>query len=170
MIRSESGADLLNAPDLSVPFKMNDFEVYGVGGGFVVVNHYGDNLISAARVDIGILGDQWANIDDALLYLNRTAGHTSTKCAATGQKVGGAGILIYFKSKEQDTRENRQALLKALTKELRNFSKTNILLLPGNLPSEDLVHLYKENEKLTIAQTTETAKEELFLCSSIGSL
>ena len=87
MRKSESASDLLDAPDLSVPFKLNDFEVSDVGGGFVLVNHYGSFVVSAARVDIGVMGDRWADIDDAILTLHRTAGLQTTKCAATDLKV-----------------------------------------------------------------------------------
>ena len=59
----ESGANLLNTPDLSVPFKMNSFEVEGVGGGLVIANHYGATVILVARVDIGVLGKDWNDID-----------------------------------------------------------------------------------------------------------
>jgi phosphoglycerate dehydrogenase-like enzyme/ribulose-5-phosphate 4-epimerase/fuculose-1-phosphate aldolase/SAM-dependent methyltransferase len=160
MIRSESGAELLNAPDLSVPFKMSDFEVDGLGGGFVVVNHYGDHILSVARVNIGILGRDWADVDSALLYLHRRAGLTSSKCTTTGLKVGGAGALLYFRSKQLDTKANRQVLLSALITELENFTKTNILCLPANLTSDDLVHMYRVNEKLKIRASLDRPGEE----------
>lgn len=156
MIRSESGADLLNAPDLSVPFKMISFEVAGIGGGFVVANHYGANVISVARVDIGVIGADWTDVDSALLFLHRTAGITSTKCATTGLKVGGAGIILYFinddVAKEDD---NRKKLLTVLVGELENFTKTNIVIMPGySLASDDLVHMYKTNESLMQVKTS----------------
>jgi phosphoglycerate dehydrogenase-like enzyme/ribulose-5-phosphate 4-epimerase/fuculose-1-phosphate aldolase/SAM-dependent methyltransferase len=161
MIRSESGVDLLNAPDLSVPFKMSDFKVPGVGGGFIVVNHYGENVVSVARVDVGVIGERWNNIDESLLYLHRTASFTSNKCTATDLKIGGAGILLYFDSKEQQTPANRQKLLTALVAELHNFTQTNVLCLPGNtLHSEDLAHIYRENEKLKIAHSDKAAEEK----------
>jgi hypothetical protein len=104
MNRSESGVDLLNAPDLSVPFKMSDFKVPGVGGGFIVVNHYGENVVSVARVDVGVIGEKWNNIDESLLYLHRIASFTSNKCTATDLKIGGAGILLYWLlTRETDT-------------------------------------------------------------------
>ena len=66
---------------------------------FVVVNHYGSFSVSAARVDIGVMGDRWKNIDDSLLYLHRTTGLTSTKCAATDLKVGDDIVIRYRVSK-----------------------------------------------------------------------
>jgi phosphoglycerate dehydrogenase-like enzyme/ribulose-5-phosphate 4-epimerase/fuculose-1-phosphate aldolase/SAM-dependent methyltransferase len=164
MIRSESGAELLNAPDLSVPFKMRDFEVFGIGGGFLVVNHYGDYILSAARIDIGVMGEDWVNVDSALLYLHRTAGLTSTKCKATGlKKVGGAGALLYFNSKDMDTNPNRKVLLSALIAEMQNFTKTNILCLPANLTPDDLLHIYEANEAMKIlpSQDGEEKKADL---------
>jgi phosphoglycerate dehydrogenase-like enzyme/ribulose-5-phosphate 4-epimerase/fuculose-1-phosphate aldolase/SAM-dependent methyltransferase len=161
MLRSESGADLLDAPDLSVPFMLNDFEVPDVGGGFIVVNHYGSFVVSTARVDIGVMGDRWKSIDDALLYLHRTAGLTSTKCAATDVKVGGAGVLLYFKSEAQNTTENKQKLLAAMAAELKNFTKANVLCLPSNLTSDDLEYLYKANEQLSMAESESQEKSEI---------
>lgn len=158
--RTDSGVDLLNAPDLSVPFKMADFKVHGIGGGFIVVNHYGGNAISAARVEFGVLGETWANVDAACLELHRTAGITSTKCAVTGLKVGGAGILLYFNTKDEDIPENRRMLLSALVPELEKFSKTNILCLPNGLEKEDLMSMYKANEKLKIQQSDQKNEEK----------
>ncbi|KAG7362956.1 glyoxylate reductase [Nitzschia inconspicua] len=161
MIRSESGADLLRAPDLSVPFKMSDFEVPQIGGGFLVVNHYGDYILSAARIDIGVMGVDWVDVDSALLFLHRTANLTSTKCAATGlKKVGGAGALLYFHSEELVTDDNRRILLSALIANLQKFTKTNILCLPANLTHEDLVHMYKANESAKIASSNNTIAED----------
>eukprot|EP00529_Nitzschia_sp_RCC80_P008120 CAMPEP_0113470372 /NCGR_PEP_ID=MMETSP0014_2-20120614/16407_1 /TAXON_ID=2857 /ORGANISM="Nitzschia sp." /LENGTH=1236 /DNA_ID=CAMNT_0000362931 /DNA_START=299 /DNA_END=4009 /DNA_ORIENTATION=+ /assembly_acc=CAM_ASM_000159 len=148
MIRSESGADLLNAPDMSVPFKMNSFEVDGVGGGLIVANHYGATVISVARVDIGVLGKDWDDVDSALLFLHRNAGITSTKCMTTGLKISGAGIVLYYTNDEASKDgENRKKLLKALISELENFTKTNIVIMPGySLDSEDLTFMYDTNE------------------------
>lgn len=160
MIRSESGADLLNAPEMSVPFQMSDFQVNGVGGGFIVVNHYGENVISAARIDVGIMGETWPNVDAALLYLHKTSGLTSSKCGAANLKVGGAGILLYFVSEEANTTENRKVLLGALAAELQTYTKTNVLCLPRNLESADLIHLYKENEKLKMGVSIDKPGEE----------
>ena len=150
MIRSESGAELLQHLSLSVPFHIIDFEVSNIGGGFVVVNHYGDYGISAARVDVGVLGVDWESIDAALLYLHRTADLTSTKCTTTGLSLGGAGILLYFRSGAMVNAANRKKLLTALVGELRRFIKTNILLLPANLTADDLVSVYKTNEMFNI--------------------
>lgn len=155
MIRSESGAELLNAPDLSVPFKMSDFEVPGIGGGFIVVNHYGDNVIAAARIDVGVLGRDWLDVDSALLYLHRTADTTSNKCTTTDLKVSGAGVLLYFMD-EQTSRVpgNKRKLLTALVTELERFIKTNILVLPAHsLDAEDLVHMYKTNEAMRVKKS-----------------
>lgn len=160
MNRSESGADLLNAPDLSVPFKIEEFQVHGIGGGCIVVNHYGERAISVARVDTGIVGEKWSTRDDAILFVHRTASLTSTKCAATGLKVGGAGILLYYNTKEDDIPENRRLLLTALVRAMDSFSKTNILCLPGNLSTEDLKHLYKANEKKKIEQQEQSSEEK----------
>ncbi len=160
LIRTDSGADLLNAPDLSVPFKMMDFKVHGIGGGFAVVNHYGDNAISAARVEFGVLGEAWENVDAACLELHRSASLTSTKCAITGLNVGGAGILLYFNSKDDDIPQNRRLLLSALVPELEKFSKTNLICLPTTLNQEELVTLYKANEKLKIERSFLTDEEK----------
>ena len=147
MIRSESGEDLLRHSSLSVPFHIIGFEVGGgLGGGFVVVNHYGDYGLSAARVNIGVLGIDWDCINSALLYLHRTAALTSTKCTATGLALGGAGILLYFRSPEDATEDNRKRLLTALIGQLKQFTKTNILCLPANLTQANLAHMYKTNE------------------------
>ena len=158
--RTDSGADLLNAPDLSVPFKMIDFKVHGIGGGFIVVNHYGNNAISAARVEFGVLGKTWDNVDSACLELHHSAGLTSTKCSVTGLKVGGAGILLYFNSQDNDIPENRKHLLSALVPELEKFSKTNILCLPNGLEKDDLIHLYKTNENLKMEKAGKTNEEK----------
>ena len=155
MIRSESGVDLLNTPELSVPFKMMDFRVDNVGGGCIVVNHYGDYLISVARIDVGVLGSRWASVDEAVLYLHRTAKTTSSKCTATDLKIGGAGAVLYFDSTELNTNENRKLLLSKLAEILPSFDKTNILCLEGSLRAEDLVHIYHANEKLRIKKETE---------------
>ncbi|VEU42981.1 unnamed protein product [Pseudo-nitzschia multistriata] len=155
MIRSESGTDLLLHSSLSVPFHIIDFEVNGIGGGFVVVNHYGDYGLSAARIDIGVLGDDWRDIDSALLYLHSTASLTSTKCTTTGLNLGGAGVLLYFCSRNQFTDSNRKTLLAALVEELKGFTKSNILCLPRNLSNEDLTHMYKKNEIVTMRHDNE---------------
>jgi hypothetical protein len=161
MIRSESGAELLNAHELSVPFKMINFVVDNIGGGFVVVNHYGDYIVSATRIDVGILGIDWADIDSALLYLHRTADLTSTKCNTTGiKKIGGAGALLYFTSKDVANETNRQILLSAFISEIQKFNKSNILVLPASLTGKDLVHMYKANEALQISKTSSHSNEE----------
>jgi len=167
MIRVESGTDLLQHSSLSVPFHIIDFEVGDVGGGFVVVNHYGDYGLSAARVSIGVLGVDWDTIDSALLYLQRTADLTSTKCTSTGLSLGGAGILLYFQSPKMATEDNRKLLLTALVRELKRFTKTNILCLPANLSKDDLVHMYKTNEsynlsKPSIQNEEKKAENELY--------
>jgi phosphoglycerate dehydrogenase-like enzyme/ribulose-5-phosphate 4-epimerase/fuculose-1-phosphate aldolase/SAM-dependent methyltransferase len=158
--RTESGADLLNAPDLSVPFKMADFKVHGIGGGFIVVNHYGDNAISAARVDFGVLGKTWEDVDAACLELHRTAAITSTKCAVTNLNMAGAGILLYFNTTDDDIPENRRMLLSALIPAIEEFSKTNILCLPNGLEKDELVSLYKANEKLKIEKIDKQNEEK----------
>jgi phosphoglycerate dehydrogenase-like enzyme/ribulose-5-phosphate 4-epimerase/fuculose-1-phosphate aldolase/SAM-dependent methyltransferase len=161
MIRSESGTELLQHSSLSVPFHIIDFEVDdGVGGGFIVVNHYGDYGLSAARVNVGILGVHWESIDAALLYLHRTADLTSTKCTTTELSLGGAGIILYFRSPEEATEANRKKLLTALVGELKRFTKTNILCLPANLTTDDLVHMYKTNELLNVQLCKSVEEEE----------
>ncbi|KAL3923727.1 MAG: hypothetical protein SGILL_001489 [Bacillariaceae sp.] len=113
------------------------------------------------RIDIGVMGEDWDDIDSALLFLHRTAGLTSTKCTATGlKKVGGAGALLYFKSKEVATEANRKILLTSLIQELQKFTKTNVLCLPANLTREDLLHMYKANESVTIATSVIPEAEE----------
>jgi SAM-dependent methyltransferase len=159
MIRSESGTKLLNAPDLSVPFQISDFEVHGIGGGFVVVNHYGDNSLAAARVNIGVIGEDWMDIDSALLYLHRTADLTNTKCSTTGLPLSGAGILLYFVDKSLNTDANRKKLLKSLVYELQTFTKTKVLCLPANLTADDLIHMYKTNELIEIAKSDSEEKK-----------
>eukprot|EP00934_Nitzschia_sp_Nitz4_P000027 Nitzschia sp. Nitz4//scaffold190_size42200//21271//27280//NITZ4_007392-RA/size42200-processed-gene-0.51-mRNA-1//-1//CDS//3329540144//27//frame0 len=159
LMRSDSGSDLLKAPDMSVPFKMNDFKVHGIGGGFIVVNHYGDNPISVASVEFGVLGETWESIDVACMELHRSASLTSTKCSATGLKIGGAGILLYFDSADERIPENRKLLLSGLAAELENFTKTNVLCLPCSLEKDDLVNLYKANEKLKL-EAAERASDE----------
>lgn len=167
MIRSESGTELLRKASLSVPFHIIDFEIGGgVGGGFVVVNHYGDYGLSAARVNVGVLGIDWVDIDSALTYLHRTASLTSTKCATTGLSLGGAGILLYFKTKEDVTDVNRKKLLTALVGQLKRFDKTNILCLPANLTTEDLEHMYQTNEmynfRLSEAEHLDSQEDYMF--------
>jgi phosphoglycerate dehydrogenase-like enzyme/SAM-dependent methyltransferase len=159
MIRSESGAELLNAPDLSVHFKISDFEVNGVGGGCVVVNQYGEHMISAARIDIGVLGVDWIDIDSALLYLHRTAALTRTKCTSTGLNLGAGGVILYFHSKELETDANRKLLLTAMLEEFEKFTKTNILCLPANLTAKDLIHLYEMNESIHEAKSEKEEKK-----------
>ena len=156
MIRSESGTDLLLHSSLSVPFHILDFEVHGIGGGFIVVNHYGDYGLSAARIDIGVLGEDWIDIDSALLHLHRTANLTSTKCTitTTGLTLGGAGIVLYFRNRDARTDDNRKQLLTVLVSELKRFTKSNILCLPANLTTDDLVHMYKINEAANMKSTT----------------
>ena len=160
MIRSDSGTELLNAPDLSVPFQISDFEVHGIGGGFVVVNHYGDNSLAAARVNIGVIGEDWLDIDSALLYLHRTADLTNTKCTTTGLPLSGAGILLYFIDKSLDTEDNRKKLLKSLVYELQTFTKTKVLCLPANLTTNDLIHMYKTNELIEIAKAADCEEKK----------
>ena len=150
MIRSGSGMDLLRSPELSVPYKMIDFKVSGVGGGFIVVNHYGDYLISVAKIDLGVVGKQWTSLDDAVLYLHRTAKVTSNKCTATDLKIGGGGILLYFENQELHTDENRRLLLKSLAEALPQFDNTNLLCLPGSFRMEDLAYIYQANEKVNM--------------------
>mmetsp|Transcript_16902 Transcript_16902/g.38755 ORF Transcript_16902/g.38755 Transcript_16902/m.38755 type:complete len:1215 (+) Transcript_16902:92-3736(+) len=159
MIRTESGIDLLQHSSLSVPFHIINFEVNDIGGGFVVVNHYGDYGLSAARVDIGVLGEDWTNIDSALLYLHRTASLTSTKCTTTGLTIGGAGVLLFFRSKDVCTEANRKKLLTTLVNELHRFTKTNILCLPTNLTKDDLLHMYRTNEIITMKKTDSEEKK-----------
>lgn len=166
MIHSTSGADLLNAPDLSAPFKVEEFGVRGVGGGYIVVNHYGDNAISMARVDIGVLSieaeSRWKSTEEAVRYVHQTAGLTSTKCAVTNPKnVGGAGILLYFNSCAVGAlEENKRLLLTGLIDALESFTKTNVLCLPGDtLESQDLKHLFHQNEKLKLQRQQQQQEE-----------
>jgi ribulose-5-phosphate 4-epimerase/fuculose-1-phosphate aldolase len=153
MARTESGADLNQPQDVSLPYKRIDFEVPNIGGGFLVVNNYGDYIMSAARIEIGVIGEDWTDFDSALLYLHRNANLTSTKCITIGLKnVAGACALLYFKSKELAIEVNRKTLLSALISNLQNLSKTSILWLPTNLTPEDLVHMQKANVVVNIAK------------------
>ena len=47
-----SNSDLLKAPEMSSSRSVSDFEIEGVGGGFIVVDNYGDYRLSIARVDV----------------------------------------------------------------------------------------------------------------------
>ena len=130
-----------------VPFKMRSFLLDGIGGGLVVVNHYGEFTVSAAHVDFGCLGVQWYSLDEATLYLHRKACNTKAKCSFL-PKLGSAGILVYFNTPDVQTNYNRKKLLSALSLELLCFTKTNMLCIPGDLQTEDLSHIYQESRKL----------------------
>jgi len=130
-----------------VPFKMRSFLLDGIGGGLVVVNHYGEFTVSAAHVDFGCLGVQWHSLDEATLYLHRKACNTKAKCSFL-PKLGSAGILVYFNTPDVQTNYNRKKLLSALSLELLCFTKTNMLCIPGDLQTEDLSHIYQESRKL----------------------
>lgn len=178
MIRSESGAELLNAPDLSVPFHILDFEVPDVGGGFVCVMHYGATALAAACVEFGALGNDWVDPDSALLYLHRIAGLTDMKCKCinTGTPISGAGILCYFKDADRKTEDNRRKILKALVLELQQLDKTRIFCLPGsNLTGNDLSYMYRLNESVEISKSngeekkSEDANDCIESCSDSGT-
>ena len=85
-----SHSDLLKAPELSSSRSVSDFEVEGVGGGFIVVNHYGDFRLSIARVDIMVLGGSfsaWDTRDDALNHAFQITDTCAGKTIATELKL-----------------------------------------------------------------------------------
>lgn len=145
LVHSTSATEL-RVRNGSVPFLQHDFEVPGIGGGVIVVNHYGDFLISIAEVDIGTIGDRWKTRDAALDDLHRNTNVTSNKCTATNLGIGGAGILLYI---ENDSPAHRKILWSRLAKELPTFTQTQIICLPGShLETGDLLELEKANRIL----------------------
>ena len=142
---SNSNLPELQTRDGSVPYSLHEFSIEGVGGGLIIINHYGDYLLSVACVDIGVLGETWADLDAALADLRRTTNVTSTKCTATSLGIGGAGILLYMQAR--DSPVNRKLLWTKLAKELPIFSQTQLICLPGShLETADLIHLEKANQ------------------------
>jgi len=149
MLRSESNAELLNAPDHSTPSKVEEFTIPELGGGFVVCNLYGDFVLSVGPVDVGFLGVTWRDSEEALDYLCERANAMSEKCIVTDLKIGGSAMLLYFLNEALDTPTNRRRLASALVKEIASFPQTNILCIPGKGCSmTDLVNVYKANEML----------------------
>jgi sarcosine/dimethylglycine N-methyltransferase len=149
MNRTESNVDLLNAPDHSTPSKVEEFTIPELGGGFVVVNCYGDFTVSIGPVDFGVLGGTWPTTEDALDYLCNRSDTLSDKCIVTDLKVGGCAMLLYFLTPDLDTPENRRRLAAALVKELPAFVQTKILCIPGKDCSlSDMVNIHKANETL----------------------
>ena len=147
MIRSESNTELLKLPDHSTPTKVGEFSVPTIGGGFIVVKLYGDFVVSVGCVDVGIMGKDWADAEEALDNLMKTASLMNDKCMVTDLSVGGCAMLLYFNSEELNTPANRRRLADALAKALPDFRQTNILCLPGNGYSmTDMVSLSKASE------------------------
>ena len=144
MIKSESNTDLLHLPDHTTPTKVEEFSVPTIGGGFIVVSLYGDFVVSVGCVDIGIMGQDFADNEEALDLTMHTATNMNDKCIVTDLKVGGCAMLIYFNSPELDTPANRRRMADALAKELPEFTQTNVLCLPGKgFSMTDMVTLSK---------------------------
>ena len=126
--------DLLKAPELSSSRSVSDFQIDGVGGGFVVVNHYGDFKLSIARVDIMVLGgpfSAWDTQDDALNHAFQITDVCAGKTIATELKVGGAGIVLFLLNDAQNTPKNRAALFRLTSQSINNLSNTSVLCTPG---------------------------------------
>lgn len=129
-----SHLDLLKAPELSSSRSVSDFQIDGVGGGFVVVNHYGDFKLSIARVDIMVLGgpfSAWDTEDDALNHAFQITDACAGKAIATELKVGGAGIVLFLLNDAQNTPKNRAALFRLTSQSINNLSNTSVLCTPG---------------------------------------
>lgn len=123
----------------------------------IIVNHYGDYLLSVASVEIGVMGKEWANLEEAQSELRRSTNVTSTKCTATSLGIGGAGILLYL---VKDSATSRKMLWTQLAKELSTFSQTQLICLPGSqLETADLIHLEKANQMVRKRNQTEEEKK-----------
>jgi SAM-dependent methyltransferase len=163
MFQSESSQDILHLPDHATSCKLSEFTIptdilhddaanvdpeerAAVGGGFVVVNMYGNFSISVGRIDIGILSESeieeeafsktnntpfWESDGDALNHVRQNANSASNKCTAADMKMGGCGIVLYFTKAKYDTSGNRKILMNCLAKELATFQLTRLLCLPG---------------------------------------
>ena len=168
MQRVESNADiLLKAPDHSTPSKLDEFAVPELGGGYVVVNLYGEYSLSIGSVDIGTIGNTWADSEEALESIYHAANTMSDKSQVTDLKIGGAAMLLYFNKPELDTPANRRRLAFALAKEIPSFSQTNILCIPGKGCSlTDLDYIYKANEQLKVKKEFPSSPSETSLATA----
>lgn len=147
MNRSESNAELLMAQDHSTPSKVEEFSIPELGGGYIVVNLYGDFVLHVGAVDIGVLGKTWKDAEEALDDLCERSNSMSDKCIVTDLKIGGCAMLLYFLNADLDTPSNRRRLATALVRNIPSFVQTNILCIPGKGCSlTDMVNVYKANE------------------------
>ena len=178
MLRSASNFDLLNQPVLSSSRSVSDYILEGVGGGYVVVNTYGDYNLSIARLDIGFLGEEkrhlgWINEESALNHVFNVTACQAEKCTSAELKVGGAGILVYFFNKELDSAENRKALLAMAAEHMAKLSNTSILCMRGiGTTKADLKALREASQEAPVAEakadspgkTRTRSSSEMFEC------
>ena len=147
MIKVGSDSDLLKAPELSSSRSVSDFELKDVGGGYVVVNHYGDFKLSIARVDVMVLGGQFSAWDtefDALDHTLQITDACAGKTIATELKVGGAGIVIYILNEALNNPKNRADLFRLAAQTIKNLSNTSVLCTPGMGMSVSDFKLFRE--------------------------
>ena len=146
-VTSESNHDLLRLPDHSSARMVSEFTTPTVGGGLIVVNTYGDYVISVGSLIIGTLGETWRDKETMIDFLCESVDNCSEKCIATDIEIGGCGVLLYLTG--EDTPKARQQLLSSLAVELTNLVNTNVLCLPGTgISDTDIQFLYKANQKL----------------------
>lgn len=159
MKKSTSAIDLLNQPVLSSSRSVSDYVIEGVGGGYVVVNTYGDYNLSIARLDVGVLGENqrglgWINEEDALNHVFNVTACQAEKCIAAELKVGGAGILVYLLNERLNTIENRSALLVLASEHMAKLGNTSILCTSGiGTTKEDLRVLREASSTMPIAES-----------------
>jgi sarcosine/dimethylglycine N-methyltransferase len=136
IVKSSSRPDLLNLPVLSSSQTVSDFVIDGVGGGYIVVNTYGDYNLSIARLDMGVLGEDskcsgWVNEEDALDHVFSVSACQAEKCTAADLKGGGAGVLVFVYNRALNTEENRKALLTLAAENMAKLTNTSILCMKG---------------------------------------
>eukprot|EP00541_Cyclophora_tenuis_P012791 CAMPEP_0116542822 /NCGR_PEP_ID=MMETSP0397-20121206/1222_1 /TAXON_ID=216820 /ORGANISM="Cyclophora tenuis, Strain ECT3854" /LENGTH=199 /DNA_ID=CAMNT_0004066859 /DNA_START=48 /DNA_END=644 /DNA_ORIENTATION=- len=146
--RSGSNPDLLRLPEYASSRMITEFTVEGVGGGLIVVNSYGDYVISVGPLLSGTLSTDWKDKDVALDALCEAVDSSSEKCTATDLNIGGCGVLLYFVNSTAAA-NGREELLNALVIQLMSLSNTNVLCIPGKgVTSGDIKILHEAKRVL----------------------
>jgi SAM-dependent methyltransferase len=146
--------------------KVDGFTLPGVGGGYILLNLYGDYPLSICSVNFGLKASAplpsekarpvsrtptWEDDDQIFEWLTKTANTISDKCNVADLRIGGGAIVIYFEKQQFDAPTYRRRLLEKLARTLLpSLTQTRVLCIPGmHCSLQDMVFLHQGHQQAT---------------------